>query len=182
MAGGHLTKAPATITYVSVVSRETVHLALTFASLNDLKVKVGDVLNAYITAPVKEKVWTILGPKFGLDSGKSAVIVHALYGLKSAGAVFQAHLASFMRQMGYTSCKADPDLWLKAVTRPEVNVCCYAYIICYVDDILCIHHDPMSVMGEINKYLPLKPSSVRDPDIYLGAKLKETRLPNGVMA
>ncbi len=67
MAGGHLTEAPATITYASVVSRETMHLALTFVSLNDLKVKVGDVLNAYITAPVMEKVWTILGPKFGHD-------------------------------------------------------------------------------------------------------------------
>ena len=88
MAGDHLTKTPATITYASVVSRETVHLALTFASLNDLEVKVGDVLNAYITAPVKEKVWTILGPEFGHDSGKSAVIVCALYGLKSAGAAF----------------------------------------------------------------------------------------------
>jgi hypothetical protein len=88
VAGGHLTQAPATITYASVVSRETVHLALTFASLNDLKVKVGDVLNAYITTPVKEKVWTILGPDFGHDSGKSAVIVRALYRLKSAGAAF----------------------------------------------------------------------------------------------
>ncbi len=67
VAGGHLTEAPATITYASVVSRETVRLALTFASLNDLKVKVGDVLNTYITAPVKEKVWTILGPEFRLD-------------------------------------------------------------------------------------------------------------------
>ncbi len=83
-----MTKAPATIIYASVVSRETMRLALTFASLNDLEVKVGDVLNAYITAPVKEKVWTILGPQFGLDSGKSAVIVRALYGLKSAGAAF----------------------------------------------------------------------------------------------
>jgi hypothetical protein len=182
VAGGHLTQAPATITYASVVSRETMRLALTFASLNDLEVKVGDVLNTYITAPVKEKVWTILRPEFGLDSGKSAITVCALYGLKSAGAAFQAHLASFMRQMGYTSCKADPDLWLKAVTWPEDNVRYYAYILCNVDDILCIHHDPMSVMGEINKYLPLKPSSVGDPDIYLGAKLKETRLPNGVMA
>ncbi len=88
VAGGHLTKAPATITYASVVSRETMHLALTFASLNDLEVKVGNVLNAYITAPVKEKVWTILGPEFGLDSGKSAVIVRALYGLKNAGTEF----------------------------------------------------------------------------------------------
>jgi hypothetical protein len=88
VAGGHRTKAPATITYASVVSRETVHLALTIASLNDLEVKLGDVLNAYITAPVKEKVWTVLGPEFGHDTGKSAIIVHALYGLKSAGAAF----------------------------------------------------------------------------------------------
>ncbi len=88
MAGDHLTQAPAIITFASVVSRETMRLALTFASLNDLEVKVGNVLNACITAPVKEKVWTILGPKFGHDSGKSAVIVHALYGLESAGAAF----------------------------------------------------------------------------------------------
>jgi hypothetical protein len=40
----------------------------------------------------------------------------------------------------------------------------------------------MSVMNEINGYLPLKPSSVGDPDIYLSAKQKETQLPNGVMA
>jgi hypothetical protein len=82
VAGGHLTKAPVTITYASVVSRETVRLALTFASLHDLEVKVGDVLNAYTTTPVNEKVWTILGPEFGLDSGKSAITVLALYGLR----------------------------------------------------------------------------------------------------
>jgi len=40
----------------------------------------------------------------------------------------------------------------------------------------------MTVMNEINGYLPLKPSSVGDPDIYLGAKLKQTKLPNGVWA
>ncbi len=40
VAGGHMTGAPATITYASVVSRETVRLALTIAALNDLEVKV----------------------------------------------------------------------------------------------------------------------------------------------
>ena len=85
-------------------------LALNIAALNDLEVKFSDVLNAYITAPITEKVWTILGPEFGPNAGKSALIVRALYGLKSAGAAFHAHLASFMRQKGYTSCKADPDL------------------------------------------------------------------------
>jgi hypothetical protein len=144
VAGGHQTEAPATITYASVVSHETVHLALTIASLNELKVKVGDVLNAYITAPVKEKVWTVLGLEFGYDASKSAIIVPAFYGLKRAGEAFQAYLASFMHQMGYTSSKADPNLWLKAMTRPEDNVHYYACILCYVDDILCIHHKTMS--------------------------------------
>jgi hypothetical protein len=121
VAGGHRTEAPTTINYASVVSRETVCIALLMAILNDLEVKIGDVLNAYITAPVTEKVWTVLGPEFGNDAGKTAIIVRALYGLKSAGAAFCAHLASFMRQMGYTFCKADPDLWFKALTRPDDN-------------------------------------------------------------
>jgi len=51
------------------------------AALNDLDVKVGNALNAYITAPVKEKVWTVLGPEFGPDAGRSAIIVRVLYGL-----------------------------------------------------------------------------------------------------
>jgi len=141
VAGGHKTDAPATITYASVVSRETVRLALMLAALNDLQVKAGNVLNAYITAPCKEKVWTTLGPEFGPEAGKNALIVRALYGLKSAGAAFRAHLASLMHQMGYTSCKADPDLWYKAETRPSDNVRYYAYILVYVDDILCMHHE-----------------------------------------
>jgi hypothetical protein len=74
VAGGHRTEAPATITYASVVSRETVRITLIMAAPNDLEVKVGDVLNAYITAPITEKVLTVLGPEFATDAGKTAVI------------------------------------------------------------------------------------------------------------
>jgi hypothetical protein len=62
VTGGHKTEAPATITDANVVSRETVRIALLMAALNNLEVKVGDVLNAYITAPITKKVWTVLGP------------------------------------------------------------------------------------------------------------------------
>ncbi len=51
-----MTKAPGTITYASVVFCETVCIALLMATLNDLNVKVGDVINAYITALITEKV------------------------------------------------------------------------------------------------------------------------------
>jgi hypothetical protein len=147
---------------------------LLLAALNDLKVKVWDVLNAYITAPITKKVWAVIGPEFGIAAGKSAIIVRALYGLKSAGAAFRTYIALFMHQMGYMTCKTDPDLGFKAETRPDNNLRFYAYILCYVDDILCVHHDPMTDFGRINGYMPLKPSSVGDPDIYLGAKLRQT--------
>jgi hypothetical protein len=74
VAGGHMTKAPATLTYASVVSRETVRLALTVAALNDIDVWASDVLNAYITAPCSEKIWTNLGPEFESDRGKRALV------------------------------------------------------------------------------------------------------------
>jgi hypothetical protein len=71
---------------------------------------------------------------------------------------------------------------MKAELRPDDNFKYYSYILVYVDDILVIHHDAMSVLAKINSYLSLKPSSVGDPDIYLGAKLHRTKLTNGVWA
>ena len=88
-----MTKAKATVTYANVVSRETVRIAQMMAALNDLEVKSGDILNAYVQAPVTEKVWTTLGPEFSKDTIKTVVIFSALYGLKSEGAVSRSHLA-----------------------------------------------------------------------------------------
>ena len=111
-----MAKAPVTITYASMVARDTVRITLLLTLLMVLDVKVGDVLNAYITAPVTEKIWTILGPKFGSTTGKCAMIVWSLHGLKSAGTTFCIHLAACMLKIGYTSCLADPDLWYKKMT------------------------------------------------------------------
>ena len=66
---------PPTLTYASVVSRDTVRIALTMAALNDLSVKTADIQNAYIKAPCTEKVYTTLGDEFGEDAGKQALVV-----------------------------------------------------------------------------------------------------------
>ena len=83
-----MTETPATMTYVSVVSCESVRLDMMLAGLNALGVKGGDVKNAYITALFTDKSWSILGPELGAYAGRNAIIVHALYGLKSNGAAF----------------------------------------------------------------------------------------------
>ena len=83
-----MTKVPATITYASVVLRETVIIALMVITLNDLEIKLADILNAYIQALVTEKVWAMLSPEFSKGASRMAVIVRALYGINSARAIF----------------------------------------------------------------------------------------------
>ena len=136
-------------------------------------------MNAYVTAPRSKKIWTVLGKEFLSDQGKIAIIVRALYGLKSSGAAFHAHLSDCMRSMGYTPCRGDNDLWMKPEIDPDRDEY-YSYILCYVDDVLVVHHDTMTTLMKIDKYFKLKASSIGDPEIYLGAKLKYTHTPIGV--
>ena len=50
VAGGHKTVAPASITYSSVVSRDSVRFTLTVEALNDLDILAFDIQNSYLTA------------------------------------------------------------------------------------------------------------------------------------
>ena len=50
VADGHKTDASASITYSSMVSRESVRIVLTVASLNGLEVFSCDIGNAYLNA------------------------------------------------------------------------------------------------------------------------------------
>ena len=182
MAGGHMTDAPPTITFASVVLRKTVRITLTLAGLNELQVKVSNIENAYITAPCTEHIWTVLGPEFGSDAGKMVIVVHALYGLKSVGASFCNHLANSRTHLGFTPCLADPDLWMMAMVRLSDGHKHYTYVLIYIGNVMVIHHNAKAVILRINKYLKMKPGSIGDPDIYLGATIKKMRLQNGVEA
>ena len=68
-AGGHMTDTPNTLTYSSVVSRDSVRIAQTITALNELSVMACDIENAYLTAEYREKIWTHAGPEFGSESG-----------------------------------------------------------------------------------------------------------------
>lgn len=51
VGGGHTMTPPISMTYASVISRESVRICLALAALNDLDVMMGDIRNAYLTAP-----------------------------------------------------------------------------------------------------------------------------------
>ena len=180
VAGGHVTETPSAITFASVVLIETVRISLTLSDLNDFPVKVEDIKNAYITVPITEKIWTVLGCEFGEDSGRKATVVHGFFGLKIAGAAFRNHLADCMHHMELLPCPDELDLWMKHMVRPYDGFNYYAYLLIYVDNVMVIHHDADSVLRRMNKYFNFNTSSIGNPDIYLGSKFKKMRLENGV--
>ena len=107
------TPEPSWSTYAGVISRESIIIALTYALLNNLPVFGYDIQNAYLQALTTEKHYIICGPEFGLENvGKKELIVCALYGGNYAGANYWRHVRAAMDEMGFLSCKTDPDLWM----------------------------------------------------------------------
>lgn len=117
----------------------------------------------------------IEGAEFGHLQGKVLIVTKALYGLKSSGAAFQVFLVERLDGIGFKSSIADPDVWMWPATK-ESSVEYYEYILCYVDDILCISHDPSRPMNNIRASLKFKNDKVEEPEFYLGASLKKKRL------
>ena len=146
-----------------------------------MKLYSADVQNVFLTAPCSELIHMTLGPEFGEDQGKTAVIVQALYGLTSVGASFRNHLTNCMCHLGYHPCLADPDFWYEPMVCPEDNFN-YSFVLLYVDDCLCICHNAKQELYKIDKFLKMKDGLIGNPEIYLGAKVKQMELPNGVKA
>ena len=71
---------------------------------------------------------------------------------------------------------------MRPMTRPQDGFKYYAYALIHTDDILICGHDAVQLLLEVDQYFKMKPDSIGDPDMYLGAKLRKTVLPNGVEA
>jgi hypothetical protein len=71
---------------------------------------------------------------------------------------------------------------MKAETRYDDGVLYWACLLMYVDDILCVHHDPGTTLYKLDEYFKMKQFSIQVPTLFLGATLKKTVLPNGVVS
>jgi hypothetical protein len=124
--------------------------------LNDLDVLARDVTNAYLDVKCCKKIWFKGGIETGEDKRKVMIVTRALYGLKSSRAAWQADLAATLQDLKFTSIQADPDVWIQSGgTHPKMT------------------------MDKLGKLFELKPESVKEPDINLGANMEKVQLPNG---
>ena len=178
VANGNMTEVPKETVYFSVVARDAVRIAFLVAALNDMDVLSVDIQNAYLNAPTREKVWFRAGKEFGSKEGQVVVIVRALYGLRSSGSAWHAHLAQVLTDMKFTPSRGDPDLWPRMANKPTGEKY-WEYLLTYVDDIIVISHEVKAVMATIAQVYTIKAGSEKEPDQYLGATVRKWKLGEG---
>ena len=141
------------------------------------------IRNAYLQSPTSQKHYIICGPEFGMENvGKVAIMYTAVYGGKMSRRDFRNHLRSCMHLINFTSCPADPDVWMRPAIKSDGSKC-YDYVLLYVDDALVVSENAESILrNELGRYFELKEESIGPPDHYLGGKVRKVQLENGVDA
>jgi hypothetical protein len=162
VAGGHLTEPTMEGSYSSVVNLRSIRLCLVAAELNNLDIMVGDISSAYLEATTKEKVCFTAGPEFGALAGHTFIIVKALYGLRTSGASWHQRFADTLRDLGYTPCKADDNVWYKDCKTH------YDYICVYVDDIMHMSKKPETLFNALKEKYHYNLAGVGKPSYHLG--------------
>eukprot|EP00536_Pseudo-nitzschia_multiseries_P010185 jgi/Psemu1/25290/gm1.25290_g len=116
--------------------------------------------NAYLTTPIKVKYYTIATKEQGFSKElceRPRKIVRALYRFPVTGTSFWSHLASHLREFGYVSCKANPDVHLRSAFKKD-GMAYYKYCVALVDDML----------------FKLKDGTIEEPSFYLRADIGKT--------
>ena len=54
-------------------------------------------------------------------------------------------MAQTLRDAGFKSCLADPDVWMRKAIKPNGDHY-WEYVLMYVDDALAISHDPKAIL------------------------------------
>ncbi len=87
-----------------------------------------------------------------------------------------------MGHLGFTSSRADPDVWFRLSKRTTGEEY-YEYVLLYVDDVLVISERADKVLRkEIGQHFVLCEESIGPPSNYLGGKLRKITLENEVRA
>ena len=107
------------------------------------------------------------------------IVARALsYRLKSASASFRSFMARKLDELGFKSNKGDFDIWMQPAFKP-CGYQYYEYVMLYVDDIMTASHNALTVMKDIGQGIKYKNDIIEPPSSFLGAQLKEKKLPNG---
>ena len=174
VAGGHLTGTPLESVYSGIVSLRGLRLVIFLAELNKLKILATDVVNAYLEADTREKVYIIAGPEFGEREGHTLVIKKALYGLKLSGKMWGKRCSDIFLSMDFVPSRTEDDIWMRDKGEH------YEYIARYVDDLAIASKNPKDIVDELQTKHKLKLKGTGPITYHLGCDFFQDK--EGVMS
>lgn len=191
VAGGHLTDPPLESVYSGVVSLRGIRMIVFLSELNNLEVWQTDIGNAFLEAKTTEKVYVIAGGEFGELKDHVFVIVGSLYGLKTSAKRFHEVLSDVLREMGFSPCPAEPDIWMRPMNSdgtpmseddlqkedPEfthegvgraIYGGYYEYIATYIDDLTIGSKNPQAILDYLQNEAKFKLKGSEEINYLLG--------------
>ena len=153
---GHRVDPRGLSTRATVVKTLSARALDVIAAANGLKTIIGDIGNAFIQAKTKEKCYITCGPEFGEHFGCVALIVKALYGLRTSAERFHSLLSDFLRGLGFRPTKFDRDVWIRRRDGKDVKEDGYDYICTHVDDFKIVAENPEHWLQLIKEHFLVK--------------------------
>ena len=95
---------------------------------------------------------------------------------KTSGKDLRNHLRSCMQFLNFTSCPADPDVWMRPAIKSD-GFKCYDYVLLNLDDALVASENAESILrNELGRYFELKEESIPPQIITWEAKSGQSNL------
>ena len=163
VSSGNITDPLPSMSYSSVVSRESVRIEFLAATLNGLDDLARNIQKAYLNAETKERVWFRAGPEFEYLAHTPILIVRALYGFRSNGKAQKHNFSDILRN----------ELQFKPSFLDQDDSKYYTYIVVYVDGILIVDSNQEKYMDMLKVIYTAKKDSNHEPDVYLGPNVQK---------
>ena len=155
-------------TYAPVAKFSTIRSILAHAAIHDLPIRNLDIGNAYLNSflPSDERCFMEAPPRYGRD-GYVCMLIKSLYGLKSAGRLWNETIDKWFKDMGYKQSTYDPCLYYYK------NGDRFIYVALYVDD--CIYVGDDEYMKDFERAISaeFKVRLLGDAKTFLGMEINK---------
>ncbi|SGY77704.1 BQ5605_C005g03702 [Microbotryum silenes-dioicae] len=120
-------------TFAPVARFSSIRCLLALAAANGYHVHQADIDKAYLHGELDHDIWMTTPRGFDFPSDQVLRLRRSIYGLKQAGRIWNRHIDTSLRSLGYTATGTDHCIYSRIDDQKQPH-----YIALYVDDLLIV--------------------------------------------
>jgi hypothetical protein len=155
-------------TFSPTVRPESVRTLLAVGCMEDLEIRVVDVVSAYPRAQLHAEIHMVAPSFLGLPPGTVLLVHKPLYGLKQSGREWYLEACRGLKTLGFTPCYSDPSVFITEDRALLIGL--------YVDDMVILGPTPSAVEKVVQGIKGLwEIKDIGDISLILGIKVTRNR-------